>query len=54
MKKLSLKNLKVMKMTKEEKRAITGGYDWQTTSHCNNGSGPYVSWCHGCTIPYTG
>lgn len=48
MKKLSLKNLKVMKMTKEEKQAITGGY-WQTTSHCNNGSGPYVSWCRsGC------
>ena len=48
MKKLSLKNLKVMKMTKEEKKAITGGYVWPTSTPCN-GSGPFVSWCHGCT-----
>jgi hypothetical protein len=50
MKKLTLKNLKVVVLTPEEKKAIRGGDEpeWQTSSHCNTGSGPYVSWCHGC------
>lgn len=53
MKKLSLQNVKVMKMSKEEKKAITGGYDggWPTSGECNRTSGPYVSWCHGCPNP---
>ena len=51
MKKLELKNLKVMKMSKEEKRNITGGKvmaKWDTSNECNLYSGPYVSWCHSC------
>ncbi|MEO8239618.1 MAG: hypothetical protein ABI793_14755 [Flavobacterium sp.] len=45
MKKLSLQNVKVMKMTKEEKKAIAGGY-WTTSQPAP--SGPYISWCNGC------
>ncbi|WP_337965944.1 hypothetical protein [uncultured Flavobacterium sp.] len=47
MKKLKLKNLKVVQMTKEEKKTIAGG-SWPTSGECNRTSGPYVSWCHGC------
>lgn len=43
MKKLSLQNVKVMKMTKEEKKAITGGYTSEPAP-----SGPYISWCNNC------
>ncbi|MNR54879.1 hypothetical protein D3C85_1751500 [compost metagenome] len=50
MKKLSLKNLKVVKMSKEEKKTIKGGNEpvWDTSAQCNQTSGPYVSWCHSC------
>jgi hypothetical protein len=49
MKKLSLKNLKVVKMSDQEKATITGGCANLTTSNdCNAYSGPYVSWCHSC------
>ena len=50
MKKLSLKNLKVVKISNKEKATITGGYTdtWPTTSTCGCQSGPYVSWCNGC------
>ncbi len=48
MKKLALKNLKVVKLSKEEKSKITGGkeIDWPTSGICNIYSGPYVAWCH--------
>jgi len=51
MKKLSLKNLKVVKMTTEEKKTIKGGKEapiWDTSAQCNQTSGPYVSWCQSC------
>ncbi|WP_337965937.1 hypothetical protein [uncultured Flavobacterium sp.] len=49
MKKLKLKNLKVVKLTSEEKKSVNGGYvQWDTSGQCNRTSGPYVSWCHGC------
>ncbi|WP_337965945.1 hypothetical protein [uncultured Flavobacterium sp.] len=48
MKKLQLKNLKVVKLTKDEKKTIKGG-DWPTSAVCPGpGTGPYNSWCHGC------
>ncbi len=47
MKKLKLKNLKVVKLTGEEKKTVKGG-GWPTSEPCNMTSGPYVSWCHGC------
>lgn len=49
MKKLTLKNLKVLKLSNQEKKVIKGGYvpDWDTSKPCDT-SGPYVSWCHGC------
>lgn len=53
MKKLTLKNLKVLKLSKEEKKVVKGGYiEWDTSGPCNRTSGPYVSWCHGCEEPY--
>lgn len=50
MKKLSLKNLKVVKISDQEKATISGGSGgtWPTTSACGCGSGPYISWCNGC------
>lgn len=50
MKKLTLKNLKVLKLSTEEKKVVKGGYvpEWDTSVICNRTSGPYVSWCHGC------
>lgn len=49
MKKLSLKNLKVVKMSNEEKKTINGGLiNWDTSKQCNRDSGPFVSWCHSC------
>lgn len=53
MKKLSLKNLKVVKISDQEKSTITGGSGgtWTTSQPCNYGSGPYVSWCNGCPNP---
>ncbi|WP_337965938.1 hypothetical protein [uncultured Flavobacterium sp.] len=50
MKKLKLKNLKVVKLDSEAKKAIKGGtqIEWDTSGQCNRTSGPYVSWCHGC------
>lgn len=52
MKKLSLKNLKVIKMTSEEKKAVKGGQQavWDTSKQCNETSGPFVSWCHECDL----
>ncbi len=48
MKKLKLKNLKVVKLTKEEKKTVKGG-GWDTSAPCDSIiSGPYISWCHGC------
>ena len=47
MKKLELKNLKVVKLTTEEKKTVVGGkIDWPTSGICNIYSGPYVAWCH--------
>lgn len=45
MKKLSLKSLKVIKMTSEEKRTIKGGQQamWDTSKQCNDISGPLIS-----------
>ncbi|MBW4359328.1 hypothetical protein [Flavobacterium taihuense] len=49
MKKLSLKNLKVVKISDQEKATITGGSGtWETSGPCNTWSGPYVSWCNKC------
>jgi natural product precursor len=50
MKKLKLNNLKVVKLTSEEKKVVKGGYvpEWDTSHQCNATSGPYVSWCNGC------
>ncbi|WP_337965936.1 hypothetical protein [uncultured Flavobacterium sp.] len=50
MKKLKLKNLKVITLTSEEKKVVEGGkiQDLTTSHPCNETSGPYVSWCHGC------
>jgi hypothetical protein len=55
MKKLELKNLKVVKLTNEQKSAVKGGLvqqdialSWETSKQCNEHSGPYLSWCHGC------
>ncbi|MBZ4034260.1 hypothetical protein K6T82_05745 [Flavobacterium sp. 17A] len=45
MKKLSLKNLKVVKLTSQEKKAIKGG-GWDTSDQCNRTSGPYVMGCY--------
>ena len=48
MKKLSLKNMKVVKLTEQEKKAIKGGYTvhWETSDQCNRTSGPYVMGCY--------
>ncbi len=50
MKKLELKNLKVVKLSKEEKSKVNGGkmepIVWNTSGQCNTWSGPYVAWCH--------
>ncbi|MDA6069338.1 MAG: hypothetical protein ABIP27_19795 [Flavobacterium circumlabens] len=48
MKKLSLKNMKVVKLTEQEKKSIKGGYavNWETSEQCNRTSGPYVQWCN--------
>ncbi|MEB3380283.1 TIGR04149 family rSAM-modified RiPP [Flavobacterium psychrophilum] len=50
MKKLELKNLKVVKLSKEEKSNVKGGLApaWETSQQCNCTSHPYVSWCNGC------
>ncbi len=50
MKKLKLKNLKVITLTPEEKKTVNGGKiaPWDTSGQCNATSGPYISWCHGC------
>lgn len=52
MKKLALKNLKVLKLSTEEKKVVKGGdvSQWDTSRPCD-ASGPYVSWCHGCAEP---
>ncbi len=47
MKKLELKNLKVVKLSKVEKLNVNGGR-LRTSTPCNEQSGPYVSWCHSC------
>ncbi|WP_337965942.1 hypothetical protein [uncultured Flavobacterium sp.] len=46
MKKLKLKNLKVVKLTKDEKKIVKGGNC--TTVSSEPPSGPYISWCNGC------
>ncbi|MCL9804960.1 hypothetical protein NAT51_05490 [Flavobacterium amniphilum] len=55
MKKLELKNLKVVKLTDEQKSKVQGGLEqaiskgcWSTSKQCNETSHPYVSWCSGC------
>ncbi len=51
MKKLELKNLKVIKLTSIEKKNVKGGViDKIATqsSCCYNMSGPYISWCNSC------
>ncbi|EKT3958246.1 hypothetical protein NO004_40001 [Flavobacterium psychrophilum] len=50
MKKLSLKNLKVVKMSNEEKKTINGGKaaNWETSNQCNMTSFQFVSWCNSC------
>ena len=50
MKKLSLKNLKVVKISDKEKATITGGYWGSNTSYCGCASGPYVTWCNSCPM----
>lgn len=55
MKKLKLQNLKVIKMTPQEKKTIKGGtqkelVQWDTSKQCNEHSGPFVSWCHECDL----
>ena len=46
MKKLELKNLKVVKLSNEEKKNVKGGIKWETSGICNIYSGPYVEWCN--------
>ncbi|MBZ4034259.1 hypothetical protein K6T82_05740 [Flavobacterium sp. 17A] len=49
MKKLSLKNLKVVKLTENEQKSIKGGKEkqhWDTSDQCNRTSGPYVMGCY--------
>ena len=46
MKKLELKNLKVIKLTNVEKKSIIGGI-FPTTGG-NPDTGPYISWCNNC------
>lgn len=52
MKKLSLKNLKVVKMSNEEKKTIKGGLAQDsincTSESCNQLSNQFVSWCNHC------
>jgi hypothetical protein len=52
MKKLSIKNLKVVKISDKEKYTITGGVVQADTSGpsvcCGAPTGPYVSWCNSC------
>ena len=50
MKKLELKNLKVVKLTNDEKKNVVAGKQrpFVTSGDCNVNSGPYVSWCHSC------
>lgn len=51
MKKLSLKNLKVVKMSDQEKATITGGSGTWPTSQPDPRTGPYISWCNSCPNP---
>jgi hypothetical protein len=50
MKKLSLKNLKVVKISDQEKATINGGSGLTTSASCDNSiycTGPYNHYCHG-------
>ena len=46
MKKLELKNLKVIKLTIEEKKTVKGGIIPSMNENLN--TGPYISWCNNC------
>ncbi|MEO6177408.1 MAG: hypothetical protein ABIP27_19800 [Flavobacterium circumlabens] len=46
MKKLSLKNMKVVKLSDAEKKSIKGGYGLETSDQCNRLSTSYVMWCY--------
>ncbi len=51
MKKLKLKNLKVLKLSADEKKVVKGGTRPPDNSGipCNDMSSPYISWCNGCS-----
>jgi hypothetical protein len=48
MKKLSLKNLKVVKISDQEKATINGGSGATVSGPCNAPTGYYISWCNSC------
>ncbi|WP_337965941.1 hypothetical protein [uncultured Flavobacterium sp.] len=41
--------MKVVKLTKEEKKTVKG--EGCTTVSSDKPSGPYISWCNGCEPP---
>lgn len=45
MKKLSLKNLKVVKISDKEKASITGGYGASSTLQCDGGKSAFPLIC---------
>lgn len=51
MKKLQLKNVKVVKLSTEELSNVKGGIGYPTSHICNYASASFVSWCHTCPNP---